>query len=98
MDFTHFACFRNDRRSINETIIVREIVDSVVDKHFAQGYLNMGSEKYKSIIMDILRQYQSSLELTDLNFGKNWSDKRIEKFKEDLSKVTENLITYTTET
>jgi hypothetical protein len=48
--------------------------------------------------MDILRQYQSSLKLTDLNFGKNWSDKRIEKFKEDLSKVTENLITYTTET
>jgi hypothetical protein len=80
------------RKSINETIVIKEIIGPIVDEHFDQGLLKMNTEKYKPIVMDILERYKSSIRYDTINFQEKWSDERIENFKENLSKKVENQI------
>jgi hypothetical protein len=80
------------RRSINEAIVIKEIVEPIVDEHFDQGFLKMDTEKHKLITMNILKRHQSSVPYDAIDFREKWSDERIEKFKENISKKVENLV------
>jgi hypothetical protein len=46
------------RKNINEAIVIKEIVELIIDEHFDdQGFMKIGIEKYKQIIMDILERH-----------------------------------------
>jgi hypothetical protein len=79
------------RRNRNEAIIIKEIAGSIVDEHFDdQNFMKIGTEKHKSIIMDILKRHQSSIPYHTIDLREKWSYEDIEEFKEDISKTVEN--------
>jgi hypothetical protein len=79
------------RRNRNEAIIIKEIVGSIVDEHFDdQNIMKIGTEKHKSIIMDILKRHQSNIPYDAIDLREKWTHQDIEEFKEDISKVFEN--------
>jgi arsenate reductase-like glutaredoxin family protein len=81
------------RRDRNEAIVVKEIVGPIVDEHFDdQGFMKIGTEKHKPIIMDILERRQSSIPYDAIDFREKWSDEEIENFKENMIKTFENLL------
>jgi hypothetical protein len=81
------------RKNRNEAIVIKEIVGPIVGEYFDdQGFMKIGTEKYKPIIMDILKRHQSSISYDTINLRKKWSDEGIENFKENISKMIENLL------
>jgi hypothetical protein len=79
------------RKNRNEAIVIKEIVGPIVDEHFDdQGFMKIGTEKHKPIIMDILKRHQSNIPYDAINLRKKWSHEEIEIFKEDMSKEVEN--------
>jgi hypothetical protein len=79
------------RRNRNEAIIIKEIVGSIVDEHFDdQNIMKIGTEKHKSIIMDILKRHQSNIPYHAIDLREKWTHEDIEGFKEDISKVFED--------
>jgi hypothetical protein len=79
------------RRNRNEVIVIKEIVGSIVDEHFDdQNIMKIGTEKHKSIIMDILKRHQSDIPYDAIDLREKWTHQDIEGFKEDISKVFEN--------
>jgi hypothetical protein len=79
------------RRNRNEAIVIKKIVGSIVDEHFDdQNFMKIGTEKHKSIIMDILKRHQSSIPYHTINLQEKWSHEDIEGFKEDISKEVED--------
>jgi hypothetical protein len=79
------------RRNRNEAIVIKEIVGPIIDEHFDdQGFMKTGTEKHKSIIMNILKRHQSSIPYDAINLREKWSHEEIEGFKEDMSKTIEN--------
>jgi hypothetical protein len=81
------------RRNRNEAIVIKEIVGPIVGEHFDdQGFMKIGTEKHKPIIMDILKRHQSSIPYDAINLREKWSDEEIEIFKENMSKMIESLL------
>jgi hypothetical protein len=79
------------RRNRNEAIVIKEIVGSIVDEHFDdQNFMKIGTEKHKSIIMDILKQHQSNIPYHTIDLREKWTHEDIEGFKDDISKEVEN--------
>jgi hypothetical protein len=79
------------RRNRNETIIIKEIVGSIVDEQFDdQNFMKTDTEKHKLIIMDTLKRHQSSVPYDAINLRDKWTHEDIEEFKEDISKTAED--------
>jgi hypothetical protein len=86
-------CEIKRRRGINETIVAKEIVEPIIDEYFDQGFFKMDIEKHKSIVMDILKRYNSSIPYTAIKSREKWPDEIIEEFKKDITKLVEkNLV------
>jgi arsenate reductase-like glutaredoxin family protein len=81
------------RRDRNEAIVVKEIVGPIMDEYFDdQGFMKMGTEEHKPIIMDILERRQSSIPYDAIDFREKWSDEEIENFKEGMIKMFEEVL------
>jgi hypothetical protein len=79
------------RRDRNEAIVIKKIVGPIVDEHFDdQGFMKIGTEKHKSIIMDILERHQSNIPYSALQYLRKWWDDDIEILKDNMSKTIEN--------
>jgi hypothetical protein len=79
------------RRNRNEAIVIKEIVGSIVDEYFDdQNFIKLGTEKHKSIIMDILKRHQSSISYDAIDLREKWPHEDIEGFKDDISKTVED--------
>jgi hypothetical protein len=79
------------RRNRNEAIVIKEIVGPIIDEYFDdQGFMKIGTEKHKPIIMGILERHQSSIPYDAIDLREKWSHEEIENFKENMGKTIEN--------
>jgi hypothetical protein len=79
------------RESLNEIIIIKEIVWRVIDEMLDdQGFFKIDLERHKAITIEVLNKYGSDLPYTVASLPGNWSREKIEDFKERIVKKIEN--------
>jgi hypothetical protein len=81
----------NRRKSMNEPIVVKEIVEPVIDEMFDnQGSWKINLKRHKAITMEILKKYGSDIPYSAASLPEKLSREKIEEFKESIVKIVEN--------
>jgi hypothetical protein len=79
------------RKSMNEPIVVKEIVEPVIDEIFDdQGILKIDLERHKAITMEVLKKHESDIPYSAASLPGKWSREKIGEFKESVVKIVEN--------
>jgi hypothetical protein len=79
------------KKSMNEPIVVKEIVEPVIDEIFDdQGILKINLKRHKAVTMEVLKKHGSDIPYSAASLPEKLSREKIEEFKKSIVKKVEN--------